>query len=304
MQGPAPGGPGTALLPVEPARWWWAKMASMGGVFLSYRRSDSAYAAGRLRHDLTERFGADALIFRDVESMPLGRFPDEIGSAIRECDAVLVLIGPEWLSAADEGGNRRLHDAGDWVRREVAAALDGGKVVVPVLLDGAPLPAASDLPDDIAGLTLQQAVELPDSRWDYELGRLVEQLSAVLGVPGDGRVFTGPWVSADAPVQLTVERVEARADALRFHIVVTNATGDELELAPDWFDVTDDTGHRYPPVPPWDEWPGPVGAAATARGVIAVGEGLRPSAKFLTAGWVRALGTFEVGAVHATIDLR
>ncbi|MGI8685228.1 MAG: toll/interleukin-1 receptor domain-containing protein [Acidimicrobiales bacterium] len=276
----------------------------MGGIFLSYRRSDSAYAAGRLRDDLAERFGADALVFRDIESMPLGRYPDAITSAIRACDALLVLIGAGWLAAADAAGNRRLDLADDWVRQEIAAGLAEGKVVVPVLLEGTRLPPASDLPDDIAALALHQAVELPDSRWDYEVGRLVEQLGAVLRVPTDARMYTGPWMSPDAPVRVTVDKVEARPGSVRFHLAVVNATQDELELSPDWFDVTDDAGHHYGPIPPWEEWPGRVAPGGTCRGVITVGEGLQPAARVLTAGWVRALGTFEVGAVHATIELR
>lgn len=275
----------------------------MSGVFLSYRRSDTAYIAGRLRDDLVEHFGRDLVVFRDVESMPLGHFPDQIAGAVRDCEVVLVLIGAGWLAAADAEGKRRIDDPEDWVRREVAIGLSSGKVVVPVLLEGATLPPAAELPGDLAGLPLQQAVELPDSRWDYELARLVDQLTAVLGVPSDARVFTGPWASPDAPVVVTVEKVEVRPAGMRFHLTVDNRTSDGVELASDWFDVTDDTGHGYRAVPS-GEWPESFPAGGRGSGVVEVGEGLQPAAKVLVAGWVRALGTFEVGSVFATVDLR
>ncbi|HET9444562.1 MAG TPA: toll/interleukin-1 receptor domain-containing protein [Acidimicrobiales bacterium] len=275
----------------------------MSGIFLSYRRADSAYAAGRLRDDLADHYGDGLVVFRDVEAMPLGPFPAALAGAVRDCSAMLVLIGAGWLAAANPSGRRRLDDPDDWVRREVAAALAQGKVVVPVLVEGAALPGAADLPADLAGLALQQAVELPDSRWDYEVGRLVERLDPVLGIEDGARVHTGPWSGPDAPVRLTVERVEAGPDRLRFHLAVDNATADGIELAPDWFDVTDDTGHAYPPVPPWEPWPMSFDPGTSGRGCITVGEGLRAGATHLTVGWGRALGTYEVGSLYATVDL-
>ncbi|MGH9226909.1 MAG: toll/interleukin-1 receptor domain-containing protein [Acidimicrobiales bacterium] len=274
----------------------------MSGIFVSYRRSDSAYIAGRLRDDLAEQFGDGLLIFRDIETMPLGSFPDEIAEAIRSCDAMLVIIGQGWLSATGAGGTRRLDDPGDWVRREIAAGLAQHKIVVPVLVEGARLPAAPDLPGDLHGLVLQQAVELPDARWDYELGRLADQMRAALGIPVGVRLLTGPWTSPDAPVRLTVEKVEVQAASLRLHLVVENRTSDGLFLPSDSFDLTDDTGHQYPPNPASPDWANDFGPG-TSRGVVDVDEGLWPAAKTLQAGWVRALGTFEVGSIYATVPI-
>ena len=274
-----------------------------GGVFVSYRRSDSAYIAGRLRDDLAEQFGPGLVLFRDIEDMPLGRFPDEIAEAIQACAAMLVVIGPTWLTAVAADGSRRLDNPDDWVRKEIAAGLAQGKVVVPLLVEQARLPAAADLPEDLRGLVLQQALELPDARWDYELGRLVDQLRDALGLPAGVRVFGGPWSSPDAPVVLTVEKVEAGPATLRFHLVLDNRTSDALTLPWDTFDVTDDTGHQYERAFS-PEWANDFDPVTTARGVVEVGEGLQPAATVLTAGWVRALGTFEVAGVFAEIPLR
>lgn len=277
----------------------------MSGIFISYRRDDSAYIAGRLRDDLAEHFGADLLVFRDIEAMPLGSFPAEIEKAIDSCDAMLVVIGDRWLSAVAAGGTRRLDQPDDWVRREIAAALTRNKIVVPVLVENARLPAADELPDDLRNLVLQQTVELPDARWDYELGRLAEQMRLALGDaagPPGSRVMTGPWLGAEAPVRLTVEKIEARPDGIRLHVTVDNSTADELFLPADTFDLTDDTGHQYAPAPSPD-WATDIGSG-TYGGVVDIGEPLQPSARSLQAGWVRALGTFEVGSIYATIQLR
>jgi hypothetical protein len=273
----------------------------VSGIFISYRRSDSAYIAGRLRDDLAEQLGAGLVVFRDIETMPLGRFPDEIATAIDTCDAMLVVIGTGWSAAAGADGRRRLDDPEDWVRREIAAGLAARKIVVPVLVEGAALPAAAGLPDDLRELVVQQAVALPDARWDEELARLVRQLRTVLGLEPGVRVLVGPWPGPEAAVRITVRKLEVRPAALRFHVAVENLTADGLFLPSDTFDVTDDTGHQYPNGTS-DDWPNDLDRG-TFEGVIEVGDGLQPAATMLQAGWNRATGTFEVGSVYTSVPV-
>jgi hypothetical protein len=105
------------------------------GVFISYRRDDSAGFAGRLADDLGEKFGAD-LVFMDVTGIAPGiDFRKAIESKVGDCDAVLVVIGRSWLGG--RGGDARLQDATDVVRLEVASALRRDVAVIPVLVDGA-----------------------------------------------------------------------------------------------------------------------------------------------------------------------
>src|SRR5262245_28727874 len=95
----------------------------MPKVFVSYRRSDSPEVTGRIYDRLVEQFGPDR-VFRDLDSIPAGvDFRAEIARGVEECGAVLVVIGPGWLVAADANGNRRLDDPNDFVRPEVEAAL-------------------------------------------------------------------------------------------------------------------------------------------------------------------------------------
>jgi hypothetical protein len=142
-------------------------------VFISYRRDDTAGHAGRLAHDLIARFGRGS-VFMDIDTIEPGvQFEQRIHEALTACDVVLVLIGGDWLAVRSRDGGRRLDDEEDFVRREVAAALGRPDVrVVPVVVDGVRMPAASELPPDIAALAGRQAFELSNSRWDYDVRRL------------------------------------------------------------------------------------------------------------------------------------
>ncbi len=152
----------------------------MSGVFLSYRREDSAGFAGRLADGLEAEFGAGS-VFRDVDDIRPGEdFQLAIDSQLRSVDAVLVLIGPRWLDARIDGA-RRLDDPGDLVRLEVATALASGKPVIPVLVGGAPMPGEAELPTLLAALARRQAVVLSDSGWQGDVARLVASLRPLLG---------------------------------------------------------------------------------------------------------------------------
>jgi len=152
----------------------------MSGVFLSYRREDSAGFAGRLADGLEAEFGAGS-VFRDVDDIRPGEdFQQAIDSQLRSVDAVLVLIGPRWLEARIDGA-RRLDEPADFVRQEVATALASGKPVIPLLVGGALMPGEADLPAPLAGLARRQAVVLSDGGWQGDVARLVASLRPLLG---------------------------------------------------------------------------------------------------------------------------
>jgi hypothetical protein len=101
----------------------------------------------------------------------------EIQETLARTDVLLVLIGPHWVNALDEAGNRRLDQPDDYVRLEIATAIRHGVHVVPVLVGGAPLPKSDLLPRDIRELTERHAVELSDKRWHEDAKELIESLS-------------------------------------------------------------------------------------------------------------------------------
>jgi hypothetical protein len=154
----------------------------MAGIFLSYRRDDSGGYAGRLADDLKQAFAGDQ-VWRDIEAIEAGAdFVDAIGKAIGSCSVLLALIGPRWLEAKNPAGARRLDDPNDFVRLEIATALDRGVRVIPVLVGGATMPAESALPDPLRPLARRQAHELTDKRWDYDAGQLFDAVGKLPGL--------------------------------------------------------------------------------------------------------------------------
>src|SRR5262245_25200918 len=153
----------------------------MPGVFISYRREDSAGHTGRLFDRLRSQLGRDRC-FMDVTGIEAGGdFVETIERAIGSCDVLLAVIGPDWLTCADAKGQPRLGDPADFIRLEIAAALTRNVRIIPVLIAGACMPPAQSLPDDLKALARRQATELRDTRWDADIADLIVPLERVLG---------------------------------------------------------------------------------------------------------------------------
>ncbi|GEM_PF-2027952 len=149
----------------------------MRAVFISYRRDDAEGQAGRLFDDLTRYFGEHS-VFMDVAGIEPGRdFRRVIDEQVASCGVLLAVIGKNWLDAADESGRRRLEDPTDFVRLETASALRRDIPVVPVLVHGARMPRAEQLPEDLTELAYRNGVELSHARWDSDVQVLVKALS-------------------------------------------------------------------------------------------------------------------------------
>ena len=103
---------------------------------------------------------------------------DVIEEKIDVCDVMLVIIGPGWLVATDADGKPRLGGKDDQVTVEIATALKRGLEVIPVLVGGARMPGAEQLPDEIAALSRKNAAEISDSRWSYDVQQVVDAIRA------------------------------------------------------------------------------------------------------------------------------
>lgn len=146
--------------------------ANVSKLFLSYRRSDTQMVAGRLREWLVVHFGKDA-VFRDKDSIGAGEdWADAIRDRLSGDVIVLALIGHDWVKATDAHGRRRLDDPGDWNRRELELALAQGLRLVPVLVDGATMPAESELPSSLQPVARFNAIRLRDDDWESDVQRL------------------------------------------------------------------------------------------------------------------------------------
>jgi hypothetical protein len=159
-----------------------AEVAVLSGkVFINYRREDDQGNAGRLYDRLEAEFGAGQL-FMDVEGHIKGGddFVEILRAQVAECDVLLAIVGPRWLSIADEKGRRRLDNPEDWVRVELVGALETGKRVIPVLVGGAQLPRAEDLPGALQPLTRRQAIRITPDRFKADAQGLVSQIKSAL----------------------------------------------------------------------------------------------------------------------------
>ncbi len=171
--------------------------ASSGRIFISYRRQDSAYPAGWLYDRLAERFGPEQ-IFKDVDSIELGDdFVEVITNAVGSCDVVLALIGKKWLRISDSG-QRRLEDPNDFVRLEIEAAIERQVMLIPILVDGATMPRADQVPESIAAMVRRQALELSPNRFRTDTEQLLDVLERTLTDLKDDETASPTEVAAPA----------------------------------------------------------------------------------------------------------
>jgi TIR domain-containing protein len=149
-------------------------------LFISYRRDDSAGHAGRVHDRLEREFGRD-LLFMDVDAIPLGsNFVKVLGEEVAKCDVLLAVIGPNWLNARDEDGNRRLDNPHDFVRIEIGAALQRNIPVIPILLDGTKVPKANQLPEELEELSLRNGLDIRHVSFHNDVDRLIRSLKVQL----------------------------------------------------------------------------------------------------------------------------
>jgi hypothetical protein len=147
-----------------------------GRIFMSYRREDTAYPAGWLYDRLAHHF-ARGQVFKDIDSIELGDdFVEAITTAVGSCDVLLVLIGDRWLTVTGQDGRRRLDNLDDFVRLEIEAALARDVRVIPILVEGARMPRADELPASLCKLARRQALELSPSWFDVGTERLLRVL--------------------------------------------------------------------------------------------------------------------------------
>ena len=163
--------------------------AEGGGIFISYRRQETRHLAGRLYDRLADRFGEDR-VFIDVDAIEPGvDFAGEIFRAVAAYTVLLAIIGPAWLTTADERGLRRLDDPNDLVRLEIAAALARDVRVIPILVEGAAKPIRDEMPESLAGLGRRNALVIRHESFRSDAGRLVTAIERVLAaVPPTARL--------------------------------------------------------------------------------------------------------------------
>lgn len=171
-------------------------------VFVSYRREDCLIHSSALVDGLALRL-PNWNIFRDLDSIVHGTaWHDHIQREIEMCAVVLVLIGDDWLTIAD-GEVRRLDNPDDVLRQEIETALDRDVPVVPILVERARMPDASQLPEPIRGLARFHAMELTEHRWSRDIDELASALKNVV------RIQSAPAESAANSIAIPKRVTEA-----------------------------------------------------------------------------------------------
>jgi hypothetical protein len=124
----------------------------------------------------------------DVEGgIPGGEdYAASIERLVHSVDAMVVVIGRHWFSCTDARGRRRLDNEDDWVRGEIAVALERDLLLLPVLVDGASMPREDEMPTAIRLLARRQASEISDRRWNYDVGEIIQILERVVTPSGLG----------------------------------------------------------------------------------------------------------------------
>jgi TIR domain len=183
---------------------WASRVATMPNkIFINYRREDSIEATGRLHDRLAQTFGHKN-IFMDVEDMPAGvDFVKYLSDQVAASRVFVVVIGPRWLEAKDESGGRRLDNPDDLVTIEIATALARNIRVIPVLVDGARMPKAGELPDPLKALARRQAVDVCQLQFGRDAEALVERMREALnGESGSLRPWRGTAVAGAVALAL------------------------------------------------------------------------------------------------------
>ena len=159
----------------------------MPKIFISYRRDDCQGTADFLYSLLEEHFGPGNVFF-DVDSIHPGRnYVEYLDEQVSQCNVLLALIGKRWITAENKDGGQRLFDEHDFVRKEIASAMDQGVTVIPLLVERAEMPTKEMLPDVLHKFCEQQATHVrpsPDFKKDVaKLIKLLERIKLAEGKP-------------------------------------------------------------------------------------------------------------------------
>lgn len=187
------------------------------GVFVSYRREDSAAEAGRIYESIKEEFG-DVDVFMDVSSISPGvMWPDAIASKLDESDIVVVVLGPNWFTAGiDDFGKRRIDKDDDWVRLEIEKSLEKGKKIIPVLVSAANAPPIEALPSSIQKLAKIQSLVLRNQYWEHDIQLLLRQVDSENKIDVNHEhnysIYPTPPTGGSTAIELPVKKIEEAID--------------------------------------------------------------------------------------------
>lgn len=167
-------------------------MPEAAGIFISYRRIDTNWAAVSLKNHIARHLPG-APVFMDIETVEPGHdFVEAINANVDQCRILLAVIGPNWLTVSDNFGQRRLDDPNDFVRLEIARALERKIRVIPILVDGADMPPAKVLPNPLGPLSRRNAVTVNHHSHSRDFEEITKFLDKTFPDLAKGKIGPNP----------------------------------------------------------------------------------------------------------------
>ncbi|MEE8586367.1 MAG: SUMF1/EgtB/PvdO family nonheme iron enzyme [Acidobacteriota bacterium] len=207
----------------------------MSGIFISYRRDDAGDAR-LIVEGLKQKLGHPVSPIK-----PRAGSVEAIENAVGSCHVLVALIGDRWLEATDEDGQRRLDDPQDFIRLEIATALERNVKVIPVLLRGARMPRESELPEPLKAVTRRQALKVSDERWDYDMGRLAQAVEGSTPTPSP---TPGPDERADGAVEPSAVSLSGTGIRSPVEFVLNGLKNEFVKIPAGEFDMGSNFGYR------------------------------------------------------------
>ena len=164
----------------------------MYDIFISYRRKQG-FAVAKLFSGLLQAQGLKSFV--DLDELRSGTFDDKILTAIASSPAFLLILTP--------GALDRCGDDGDWLTREILAAVESGRNIIPVLCDGFVWPKQWDdaIPDKIRMLSMYNSVIMSYEYMDATVDKIVNYIQ------GDTPPVA-PMVQMPAPTQRKLDDLD------------------------------------------------------------------------------------------------
>jgi hypothetical protein len=163
------------------------------GIFISYRREGGSTFSSILYSELCKFFAAEN-IFKDVNTLtPGSNFKKEIESALDKSSIVLLLIDKHWSQLQNDKGEKKIFSKNDFVRYEIAVALEKNLEIIPVLFENGGMPAEKELPLALRPLCSKHAFTIHVESVIKDVKLLIEYIRSKKKFLFDEKSFTGSY---------------------------------------------------------------------------------------------------------------
>jgi len=143
----------------------------------------------RIKEIMIEKFGRSRVFdHEDARQRTNNSAPDRretveknVEKMVNFSEVLIAVIGKTWTSEEIWIGQKSVHDPHNLDRIAIATALKGNTPVMPVLVQGASMPKADKLPNDLGPLTHLDAIEFRSGSWKPDMRRLINAAGGYVG---------------------------------------------------------------------------------------------------------------------------